>query len=131
MSQVRNDQKKDFVEKVNELNMRRTQAFSGGADPIPINQTFEKQNQFYQSLNHRAIDSCSNPFFETIYGKTAQMGGTLNLLKQPTSGNKLSFNAHTPSMGGLHPSVHGGAYSTMPKQAGNPLYQNMDPPQMS
>ena len=76
MSQVRNDQKKDFVEKVNELNMRRTQAFSGGADQIPINQTFEKQNQFYQSLNHRAIDSCSNPFFETIYGKSAQMGGT-------------------------------------------------------
>lgn len=34
-------------------------------------------------------------------------------------------------MGGLHPSAYGGAYSTMPKQTGNALYQNMDPPQMS
>jgi|LauGreDrversion4_2_1035121.scaffolds.fasta_scaffold115545_3 hypothetical protein len=59
------------------------------------------------------------------------MGGTLDLLKQPTPANKLSFNAHTPAMGGLHPSVSGGAYSSMPKQTGNPLYQNMDPPQMS
>jgi hypothetical protein len=48
---MREDQKKDFVEKVNELNMRRTQAFSGGTAPLPINQTFERQNNFYQSLN--------------------------------------------------------------------------------
>lgn len=54
----------------------------------------------------------------------------LNLLKQPTTVNKLSYNAHTPTVGGLQSAMPGGQHSTLPRNMGNPLALNVEPPSM-
>ena len=55
----------------------------------------------------------------------------MNLLKQPTPVNKLSYNAHTPTVGGLQSAMVGGQHSTMPRNYGNRLTQNVEPPSMA
>lgn len=58
-----------------------------------------------------------------------QKGGAIGLLAYPTPANKLSYQSHNPTMGGLQTINPGGVGSI--SQPGNPLYQNMDPPKMS
>lgn len=69
------DQKKDFIDKVNEANLRRQQAFSNN-----LNQSHSHSNNLSHSLN-QSINPNSNPFFDTIFNSKK---GTQNLLQYPS-----------------------------------------------
>jgi hypothetical protein len=54
-------------------------------------------------MGQQSVNPYANPFFESTL-RSSNNGfqtNNLNLLKQPTPVNKLSYNAHTPTVGGL------------------------------
>jgi hypothetical protein len=75
-------------------------------------------------LNHRTIDPNQNPFFDQVFHTqhhSMQKGGAIGLMANSTPVNKVNYQQHQPTMGGLQNTQPGGFHNQLP-QTGNPLY---------
>ncbi|CDW77843.1 UNKNOWN [Stylonychia lemnae] len=111
---------KDFIDKVNEINQKRQQAFSYQAfqkqQPTP-------QQQFYQPPQNNSLSHLVNPYFDQIVNKENSM--VQNPYPGPQFTPQAQYQAHPPTLTNHNMSYHGGLPQN--NQVNNVLGQYMEP----